>query len=92
MKLTPSEGQDMMIWFRPENRSIAFTVFYHFILPVPGTGLKLFFLMAENVQASDYPGKTLWFIETKSSSLQILSPTWWRSEPVSPKQNAKKEI
>ena len=42
MKLTPSKGQDMMIWFRPENRSIAFTVYYHFILPVPGTGLELF--------------------------------------------------
>lgn len=36
MKLTPSEGQDMMIWFRPENRSHALTVYYHFILPVPG--------------------------------------------------------
>ena len=36
MKLTPSKGQDMMIWFRPENRSHAFTVYYHFILPVPG--------------------------------------------------------
>jgi len=36
MKLSPSEGQDMMIWFRPENRSHAFTVYYHFILPVPG--------------------------------------------------------
>ena len=36
MKLTPSKGQDMMIWFRPENRSHAFTVYYDFILPVPG--------------------------------------------------------
>ena len=41
MKLTPSDGQDMMIWFRPENRSHALTVYYHFILPVPGMVLMI---------------------------------------------------
>ena len=44
MKLTPSEGQDMMIWFRPENRSHAFTVYYHFILPVPGMDYTYYIL------------------------------------------------